>query len=397
MKNVALAIHTPYRTVAAVTMLALLAWTFGLPAWIHTASASNVGTFTNTLTDSDLGVKATSTLQFQLTSGVYENQTLRVTFDPDTALFDLTGLANGDIAITAVSGGTITQVANAGACAGTNGQIYVSSINTTSDYVELTMCTNVGNFIATSTVTSIVIGNTNRITNPNVAGSYIIRLGGTNANSGDTRIAIIDDVTVTAAVDTIFTFSINAVGFGQTVNNDVTTTTGTSTATSVPFGTIAPNTAKLMAQELRVDTNALNGYSVTVQANQTLTAGNGATIDTFVDASSVASTTRWQGPAGTMGNPNTYGHWGITSDDNYVASTSPNKWGNGTTSGEALYQGNFVNNPIEVFYHNAAVTSAGGGMGVGSTTVAYKVEIKELQEAAKDYTATLTYIATPVF
>jgi hypothetical protein len=36
-------------------------------------------------------------------------------------------------------------------------------------------------------------------------------------------------------------------------------------------------------------------------------------------------------------------------------------------------------------------------MGVGSTTVAYKVEITSLQEAAKDYTATLTYIATPVF
>lgn len=394
MKNVALALHAPYRTIAAVTIFTLLAWTLGLPTWIHTASASNVNTFSNTLTDSDLGVKATSTLQFQLTSGVYENQTLRVTFDPDTALFDLTGLTNGDIAITAVSGGTITQVANAGACAGTNGQIYVSSINTTSDYVELTMCTNVGNLIATSTITRIVVGNTNRITNPNVAGSYVIRLGGTNANLGDARIAIIDDVTVTAAVDTIFTFSINAVGANNTVNNDVTVTSGTSTATTVPFGTISPNTPRLMAQELRVDTNALNGFSVTVQSDVTLTAGNGATIDEFIDNSATASSTLWAGPTGIMGNPNTYGHWGVTSDDNVVSSTTPNKWG----SGIALYQGNFTgNNPVEVFYHNAAVSSAAGGMGVGSTTVAYKVEITALQEAAKDYTATLTYIATPVF
>jgi hypothetical protein len=152
-----------------------------------------------------------------------------------------------------------------------------------------------------------------------------------------------------------------------------------------------------MAQELRVDTNALNGFSVTVQSDVTLTAGNGATIDEFIDNSAVASSTLWAGPTGTMGNPNTYGHWGVTSDDNYVSSTSPSKWGTGTTSGYATYQGNFTgNNPVEVFYNNAAVESD-AGMGVGSTTVAYKVEITSLQEAAKDYTATLTYIATPVF
>jgi hypothetical protein len=36
-------------------------------------------------------------------------------------------------------------------------------------------------------------------------------------------------------------------------------------------------------------------------------------------------------------------------------------------------------------------------MGIGSTTVAYKVQITALQEAATDYTAQLMYIATPVF
>jgi hypothetical protein len=76
-----------------------------------------------------------------------------------------------------------------------------------------------------------------------------------------------------------------------------------------------------------------------------------------------------------------------------VSSTSPNLWG----VNAAWYTGDFINTPVEVFYHNTPVEYSQGGMGVGSTTVAYKVEISNLQEAAKDYQATLTYIATPVF
>jgi hypothetical protein len=241
------------------------------------------------------------------------------------------------------------------------------------------------------------------VTNPATSTSYVIQIEGFDSgagikaapDSGDTRIAIIDDVTVTAAVDTIFTFSINGVDEGVTVNDDSDTdTTGTTTATSVPFGTVAPNTDYLMAQELRVSTNALNGFSVTVEADQTLTAGNLATIDPFIDGSGEASSTLWTSPAESLIDADTWGHWGITSDDNQVSSsTNEGLWGNG----QAQYQGNFVQNPVEIFYHNAPVTYAQGGQGAGSTTVGYRLEITNLQEAAKDYTATLTYIATPVF
>ena len=36
------------------------------------------------------------------------------------------------------------------------------------------------------------------------------------------------------------------------------------------------------------------------------------------------------------------------------------------------------------------------GVGIGTTTVGYKIELSSLQEAG-DYTTTLTYVATPTF
>jgi hypothetical protein len=385
-KHVALAYDMPYRAIAVVTTFALLAWTLGLPSWIQKAHADNVASFTDTLSDSDIGVDAIHTLQFTTANAMTAGQEFRIYFDEAGSNFDFTGVTDTDLLANA-SGFTPVNTCGAG-----TDEI---DLSVGANYIAGIVCPT--DTVPAGTIT-MQIGDTNKINNPNLptADSYVISLQGYGAtpiaDEGDTRVAIIDNVTVTASVNTIFTFSINPVNAGVTVNDDLVPTTGTSTATTVPFGTIAPGIAKLMAQELDVDTNALNGFSVTVQADTTLTAGNGATIDPFIDNSAIASSTPWQGPADTMGNPDTYGHWGLTSDDDVVSSTTPNLWG----SGQALYVGDFVQNPVEVFYHNTAVYST-AGMGVGSTTVAYKVEITSLQEAAKDYTATLTYIATPVF
>jgi len=382
----------PYRAIAVVTALALLAWTLGLPAWIHSAQAATFSQISDTLSDSDLGVDSAHRIQFTTTNGMTGGQNLRISFDPTTTAFDLSSLTVNDVYV--VQGAT--KVDAVGDCSGSAGEMY-ATIN--AETIDFTMCA--GDTVASSTTMILDVGTTtggNLIANPATAGSYVIQIGGdaasTAQDSGDTRVAIIDDVTVTASVDTIFTFSINAVDEGVTVNDDTDTdTTGTSTATSVPFGTVAPNTDYLMAQELRVSTNALNGFSVTVEADQTLTAGNNATIDEFIDGTGVSSSTLWTSPGGTLGNTDEYGHWGVTSDDNVVSGADPDLWGNG----EAAYRGDFVQNPIEVFYNNTPVEYSQGGQGVGSTTVGYRLEITNLQEAAKDYTATLTYIATPVF
>lgn len=393
MNYLAIMSRSQMRMVTMVTMIALLAWVLGLPAWIHSAHAAGITTISDTISSSNLGANAAHRIKFTTPNGFISGQNMRITFDPTGSLFDFTGFTAADVYI--VTGAT--KVAAAGSCGAGASEMY-PTINAGS--IDFTMCGS--DTVASSTTFIIDVGTTtggNLLNNPNTANSYVINIDGVTgpgtgpfADEGDTRVAIVNNVTVTASVDTIFTFSINAVGAGNTVNNDVTVTSGTSTATSMPFGTLAPGVPKLMAQELRVDTNALNGFSVTVQADKTLTAGNLATIDTFRDGNALASTSPWAVPTGTFGNASTYGHWGVTSDDDAVSSTTANKWG----VGYSMYQGNFVNNPVEVFYHNAAVTQS-AGVGVGSTTVAYKVEITALQEAAKDYTATLMYIATPVF
>ncbi len=387
MNKTVFAIPVPYRHVAMVTLVALVAWTFGLPAWIQNAQAANISTFSDTISDSDLGVDAQHDLLFVTSNAMAGDEAFRIYFDEVGSGFDFTGMTDADL-IASSTGFTAVN-----SCGGGADEI---DLSIGANYIQGEVCT--GDTVIAGQI-GIQIGGPNYVNNPSSANSYVISLqgydagGGEITDSGDTRVAIIDDVTVTASVDTVFTFTINAVDAGVTVNDDITVTSGTSTATSVPFGTIAPGTAKLMAQELRVDTNAYNGFAVTVEANQTLTAGNGATIDEFIDGLATASTTLWTSPAGTMGSPDTYGHWGLTTDDNVVSGASSTQWG----AGEAAYRGDFVGTPVEIFYHSTPVESTTAGMGMGSTTVAYKVEIMALQEAAKDYTATLTYIATPVF
>jgi hypothetical protein len=389
MKHIAFAFPMHIKTIAIVTAVALFSWTLGLPAWLHNANAANVATFTDTLSDSDLSADSEHIIAFTTVNAMNGNESFRIYFDEAGSNFDFSGVTDADLVSVNSSGFTPVN-----SCGGGGDEIDLAV--GTGDWIEGQVCA--GDTVPAGPIV-IALDGANLIANPGVADSYVISLqrwdagSGAIADQGDTRVAIIDDVTVTADVDTIFTFSIHGVDAGTTVNDDVTPTSGTSTATTVPFGTLAPATAKLMAQELRVDTNALNGFAVTVFADQVLTAGNGATIDEFIDGGANASSTGWQGPAGTLGLTDTYGHWGLTSDDNVVSSTTPNLWG----TGQALYVGNFINNPVEVFYSNIPVEYSQGGMGVGSTTVAYKVEISNLQEAADDYTATLTYIATPVF
>ena len=384
MQNIAFAFPSYYRPIAVVTLLALLAWATGLPSLLSIAQAANVTQFSNTLTDSHPGAVATHTIEFGLVSNISGGETMRITFDPETQAFDLTDLLFTDITITAASGGPINQVLNVGACDGDPGQIYVSDIDTTADYIELTVCT--GDTIPSGTDVVLVVGDAEQIVNPSTVGSYVIRLGGTMTNNGDTRVAIIENVTVTATVETTFTFAILGVDEGDTTN---ITTTGTSTATSIPFGAIPPDTPLYMEQELQVNTNAINGFSVTVFADQTLLSANGATIDPFIDGSEEPTPTLWEKSLPVLSNDDTWGHWGLTTDDQDLLSGLD--FGGGT-----LFVGNFIGNPVEVFHHGTPVLAT-SGTGIGSTRVGYRVQITALQEAATDYTATLTYIATPVF
>src|SRR3989344_4897670 len=207
---------------------------------------------------------------------------------------------------------------------------------------------------------------------------------------GITSVAIVDVVTVTAAVETIFDFTVTAVNSGGTVNGD--TITSTSSADAIPFGILTADEAKTAAQDLQVNTNAANGFVITVQVDQQLTSATGADIDGYVEGAFTTTPTFWRGPTPLLGDDDTYGHWGITTNDSTIYEDLGNHFDVG--GGGRMYV-SASTTPVEVFRNDGPADGTTDGLGL--TRVGYTVEVSPLQEAGDDYTATLTYVATPVF
>ena len=364
---------------AATLMLATVLWATGLPAWLPFVQAAALTNISDTLTDSDLSAVSDHTFAFTTIAALDASDTIVLSFDPTTTAF--TVAINSAADFTSESGLDVVTT-----CDGTpNSQVTVA---TTTEVVTLTVCAL--DTIAAGAKTFTI--DNNQITNPSSAGSYIVRVtttnnGATTRDTADTRVAIIDDVTVSASVNTIFNFTIAGVAANTTINGDTATTSTTTSATAINFETLYPGIAEVGAQTLTVETNADNGFTVTVVQDQELTSATGATIENFIDGANTASSSNWQSPAGTLGNLDTYGHIGVTSEDDTLSNSS-------LIFGTALYAGN-INTPREVFYHNGP--SDGSTAHIGSTRVGYKIEIDTLQEAASDYTMQLTYVATPVF
>ncbi len=362
---------------AAIVGMAILLWSFGLPS-LRFAEAANVTYFSDTLSDSSPSAEADHTIVFTTPTGVANGSTITIDFSDG-----FTGTST--INATDIDVATTSDYSVADNCAGSErvGATWNLSVLT------LTFCSGDGGSIPANGTTTIEIGNhatfggagsADQINNPGSTGSRQIPLTAGASDSGETRVAIVDTVEVTATVDTLFTFTVAGVATGQTVNG--TTTTGSTTATAIPFGKLLANVASTAAQDLTVVTNARNGFAVTVETDQQLTSINGADIDGFANGTYTSSPAAWSNPTATPGSENTYGHWGLTSNDTdhfAVAQT----YVSASTS------------PVEVFSHTGPTT--GVTTGQGTTRVGYTAKISALQEAAEDYNATLTYIATPVF
>jgi hypothetical protein len=260
-----------------------------------------------------------------------------------------------------------------------NGGISNSSGNRT---VTLTAC----GAVAAQQITIGFINN--HVTNPTTVGSYKITIGGTQTDSGTAMVAILNQVTVTASVDTTLTFTVSGVASGNTINNETISTT--TTATAIGFGTLASGTPVVGAQDLAVTTNAQNGFVVTVHEDQNLLSANGADIDLFSDGSAVSTPQPWATPTAALGVENTYGHIGLTSND-----TDLN--GNEFFSGSVIkWAGNFYPTTTRTVFSNSGPAD-GTTQNAGRARVGYKILVSSLQEAANDYTNHLIYVCTPTF
>ncbi len=377
-----------------ITMLATLAnW----PILVRNAKAAPLTKISDTLSDSDLGVAANHTLQFVTQSAITASGTIVVAFNSNfsatsSPAFATSDATDYDIATTT---GEISVVALGGCNSTTTVQFEISSINTSTAQFTFTHCNGSVNLPANTTTTiefgtNATTGGTgnSQLVNPAAAGSYLITVTAPSTDSASTRVAIIDDVVVTASVATNFTFTISAVASGQTnANSEAGTTSVTTTATTIPWGELEPNTAKMARQDLAVSTNARNGFTVTLWQDQNLLSSNGADIDIFQDGVN-GSPVVWASPVATIDSEDTYGHEGITSEDATLST--------GDTFGSALYDAVGTSAaPLEVFYHTGPAN--GTTANKGATKIGFKIEVSSLQEAASDYTQSLTYIATPVF
>ena len=380
-------IHTAksVRTLQAVAMtvgIALFLWSTGLPTIFRFAEASSITSASDTLSTSAPSASANHTFAFTTPNGMTIGQTLTLTF-PAGFTMGSVGEDDTDILVNGLSSST-AAVAAAG----------VWGVAVAGQVITFTTPTDSG--VASATPIIIRIGTNavdfgtgaNQISNPSATTSYAIDIGGTMSDSGQVRVAIVDQVVVSASVDTSLTFSVTGVNTGATVNGSPTTTVATSTATTLPFGTLPVGTSRTLAHDLAVTTNAAVGYTVTVEQTGALQSTTGATIDGFIDGANTVTPTAWVSPSAAIANPNTYGHWGITSTDGTTTRSAPdefssNTWASGSTT------------PIVIMGHTGPAD--GTTAGVGAARVGYQVQISALQEAGDDYTTTLRYIATPTF
>lgn len=366
------------KTIAMVAGLSTVFWSIGLP-YLQLAGAANITNVSDTLSDSDLGVSSNHTIVYEATSGVGNGATSTIVL-PNS--FGTSAVDFSDIDITGGNQGAFTVAADCSAA----DEVSAAFSSTTLTFV---FCPGDGGLLDPGEEVTILIGThasggDDQLVNPGTVGSYEITITSGPTDTGATRVAIIDDVTVTAAVDTIFTFTVDGVAPGQAVNGE--TTSGSSSATAIPFGNLTDGVASTTAQDLAVETNASNGFVVTVQLDGPLESSTGADIDGFVDGSYTDTPTAWSAPSGTLGSENTYGHWGMTSDDFVTGRASEfavSKFVSASTT------------PSIVMGHTGPAD--GTTAGVGAARVGYRVEITALQEAGDDYTATLTYVATPTF
>ncbi len=255
--------------------------------------------------------------------------------------------------VDAASNGTIEITDNTGAtpASATDRNIILTGITNGS-------AANTGYFLRVNTY-----NNTDCATSP--VDSAVVQFIFTNGQS------------VSLAVDGSLSFTVSGVtGDGNEAVNGETVTNGLSTtATTIPFGTVTTASNKVAAQDLSVSTNAGNGYTVYIRYTGQPTAGS-ATIDDLATHSN--ATPGAFSAAGTEA-------FGYTTEDGSLGTGTADRF----TSGGGNKWAAFTTTNTEIIYNNAAVSSE-------TTRVGFQTGIASTTEPGA-YTTTVVYTATPVY
>jgi len=246
-----------------------------------------------------------------------------------------------------------------------------------------------------ATTTQVVV---TTVTNPGTEGTQYITIqnrgvGNVVLERVTVAVVVIQDVLMTATVNSTLIFDIVGTTTAARVNG--IPCSNASTATTTPFGTLTVNATSTVCQHLEVTTNADDGYTVTVEQSDELTSDSGSNINSFNNSQDGTGSTTvgaWTAPTNVLDAYHTYGHMGLTSDDSDLNTVYTNQdYYNG---GSAEFAGLNDVDPIPVMHHNGPSDGVTADKGVAN--VLYQVQVASLQEAG-DYETTLTYICTPTF
>jgi hypothetical protein len=374
---------TTQRGIATLLAIALVLWAIGAHTF-STAEAANLTYVKDTLSNSDSGSPSNHTIEFLSPTGVAAGQTITVTFP--TGFTGTSSILFTDIDFQ-INGAHETIV---------NGAPGATEWGFTWTGPAMTLTAGGSESLPVLATATIRIGTNatqggpgvNRIINPTATTtSYEIVITAGPSDTGRTRVAITDNVLVTATVETSLSFIVYGTTTGAVVNGSGTTTAADTTHQTLPFGVLANNVSKTLAQDLTIATNARNGYVVTVHQSGNLQSSTGADIDSFIHGAYTNTPTAWAMPIPDIGNENTWGHWGLTSNDTDLHGAgldfTADTWVGASTT------------PRAIMAHTGP--SDGVTLGIGRATIGYQAAITPLQEAGDDYNTTLTYIATPTF
>lgn len=240
------------------------------PFGIQSAFAVRPDSLKDTLSDSRPSTAANHTIILDLSSSTtfIAAETVIVTFP---AGYSLTALTITDVDFL---NGATDETLQAGACGATDTVRYELS----GQAVTFTACSSYTAEAAGTAITmkfgSNATGGTTRIVNT-TAGTSTLTVTGTHGDdSQDTILVLTAAVTVSATIDEVLTLTVAAVVSGSCTTTGGTTIT--STATTIPYATIATEAFYDICQQLTVNTNAGGGYTVTVYTVAGLDAGANA-------------------------------------------------------------------------------------------------------------------------
>lgn len=292
------------------------------------------------------------------------------------------------------------ESASSGTCTTPTGLVTTSAVRS-ADNVSGT--TRTDTFTANGTLTTVVTtpatqsplaitASYTTITNPTTTNTtYFARITtysdtGTTVIDGTNNVAFAvltsTSIAVTATVDTNLTFTVAAANSGTV--NGATINVTTSTASTIPFGTLSSGSTKIAAHDLTVTTNGLGGYTTTVKAAAEpplvglVTSNN---IDDFTGTNT--SPTAWSSPTGTTQSVNT-GFFGYTTNDATLGTGTANRFtsvgnvwaGTSTTASEVSFNSTGV---------NALVTRVG-----------WQAEVNSIQPP-DSYSGTVILVTTPTY